>query len=101
GPTAVADFAACRSNCQQRKPPVCGSQAGGLISTSERRGLSVLRRLMIGRRWRRRRPAAALVHELVKLCLVLGVAQAVQEILEFGLLFLETLQRLLTVFVKG
>src|SRR5205085_10782416 len=32
---------------------------------------------------------------------VLGLAQAVQGILEFGLRFLETLQRLLTVFVKG
>src|SRR5438270_4430058 len=56
---------------------------------------------MIARRRRRCRPIAPFVHELVELGLVLGVTQAIQEALELGLLFLEPLQRLLAVFVKG
>jgi hypothetical protein len=40
-------------------------------------------------------------HELIELFLVLGVAQPIEEILEFGLLLLETLQRLDAVFVEG
>src|SRR5579863_10297171 len=40
-------------------------------------------------------------HELVELFLVLGVTQAIEEILEFGLLFLKPSQRLHAVFVEG
>src|SRR6478752_178237 len=40
-------------------------------------------------------------HELVELFLVLGVTQAIEEIAEFGLLFLEPPQGFHTVFVKG
>src|ERR1700742_4723752 len=42
-----------------------------------------------------------LVHEGVELFLVLGVAQAAEEILELLLLLLETLQRLGAIFVEG
>src|SRR5260370_42387459 len=40
-------------------------------------------------------------HELVELFLVLGVTQAIEEILEFGLLLLEAPQRFHAVFVEG
>ena len=40
-------------------------------------------------------------HELVELFLVLGVTQAIQEILEFGLLLLEAPQGVHAVFVEG
>src|SRR3954452_2573499 len=40
-------------------------------------------------------------HELVELFLVLGVAQAVEEILELDLLFLEAAQGFDAVFVEG
>jgi hypothetical protein len=40
-------------------------------------------------------------HELVELFLVLGVAQPIEEILEFGLLLFETLQGLDAVFVES
>src|SRR6478672_4067608 len=42
-----------------------------------------------------------LCHELVELFLVLGVAQAIEEILEFGLLLLEAPQGFDAVFVEG
>src|SRR5690349_11099657 len=45
---------------------------------------SVLLRLVV----RRRRPLLVLRHELVELFLVLGVTQAVEELLELGLLLL-------------
>ena len=44
---------------------------------------------------------AMLRHELVELFLVLGVAQAIEKILEFGLLLLEALQGFHAVFVEG
>src|SRR5687767_9848259 len=47
------------------------------------------------------RLVAAVGHELVELGLVLGLAQAVEEIAELLLLFLEALQRLGAVFVEG
>lgn len=40
-------------------------------------------------------------HEGVELFLVLGVAQTIEEVLEFGLLFLETAQRLHAVIIEG
>ena len=40
-------------------------------------------------------------HELVELFLVLGVAQAIEEIAEFGLLLFEAPQRFHAVFVEG
>ena len=40
-------------------------------------------------------------HELVELFLVLGVTQAIKEVVEFGLLFLEPPQRFDAVFVEG
>ena len=40
-------------------------------------------------------------HELVELFLVLGVAQAIEEIPEFDLLFFKTLKGLGAVFVEG
>src|SRR3954454_6884680 len=49
---------------------------------------------------RRGRTAAVLRHELAELFLVLGVAQAVEEILELDLLFLKAPQRLDAVFVE-
>src|SRR3979490_2665601 len=55
-------------------------------------------RLAVGGRGR---TLLVLRHELVELFLVLGVAQAIEEIPEFGLLFLETLQRFDAVFVEG
>src|ERR1700731_3927140 len=59
--------------------------------------LSVLRGLVV----RRRRAVAVLPHERVELFLVLGVAQAAEEILELLLLLLQTAQRLAAIFVKG
>src|ERR1700676_202178 len=50
---------------------------------------------------RRRRTLLILGHELVELFLVLGVAQPIEEILEFGLFLFEALQRLDAVFVEG
>src|ERR1700740_986499 len=47
------------------------------------------------------RAGAVLSHEGVELFLVLGVAQACQEILELLLLFFKTTQRLHAVFVEG
>src|SRR5262249_12718487 len=58
---------------------------------------SVLRRLVV----RRRRPVAVLPHERVELFLVLGVAQAAEELLELLLLLLEAPQRLAAIFVEG
>src|SRR5882724_13375730 len=58
---------------------------------------SALLRLVV----RRGRTLLVLRHELVELFLVLGVAQAIEEIAELGLLFLETLQRFDAVFVEG
>src|SRR6478609_9219540 len=49
----------------------------------------------------RRRPLAVLRHELIELFLVLGVAEPIQEILEFDLLLLEATQRLHAVFVES
>src|SRR5258708_11480550 len=40
-------------------------------------------------------------HELVELFLVLGVTQAIEEVLEFGLLLLEAAQRFHAVFVES
>src|SRR5450756_1885014 len=81
----------------KNKPPVCFrrravmTRSGGWgtppLSFSLRPsslGLTVLGR---------RRTLLVLRHELVELVLVLGVAQAVQEHPEFGLLLFETLQR--------
>src|SRR5262249_34735200 len=56
-----------------------------------------LRRLIV----RRRRAILVLCHERVELFLVLGVAQAGQEILELLLLFLEAAQRFGAVLVEG
>ena len=50
---------------------------------------------------RRGRARAVLGHELVELFLVLGVAQPIEEILEFGLLLFEALQGLDAVSVEG
>src|SRR5688572_3079889 len=50
---------------------------------------------------RGRRAVATLGHELVELGLVLGLAQAVEEALEFLLLILEAAQRLLAILVEG
>src|SRR6202795_3672037 len=50
---------------------------------------------------RRGRSLLVLRHELVELFLVLGVTQAIEEIAEFGLLFLEALQRFDAVLVEG
>src|SRR4249920_820577 len=50
---------------------------------------------------RRGRTLLVLRHELVELVLVLGVAQPIEEFLEFDLLLLEALQRLDAVFVEG
>src|SRR5664279_1707027 len=49
----------------------------------------------------RGRTGPVLRHELVELFLVLGVAQAIEEIPEFGLLLLKALQRFHAVFVEG
>src|SRR5215475_10060123 len=45
--------------------------------------------------------AAAVGHELVELGLVLGLAQALEELAELALLLFEPLQGLGTVFVEG
>src|SRR6476646_10591517 len=58
---------------------------------------STLLRLVV----RRGRTRLVLRHELVELFLVLGVAQAIEEILELDLLFLEPLQGLRAVLVEG
>src|ERR1700676_3503509 len=50
---------------------------------------------------RRRRTLPVLRHELVELFLVLGVTQAIEEIPEFGLLFLKAPQGLHAVLVEG
>jgi hypothetical protein len=50
---------------------------------------------------RRSRPGAVLGHELVELLLVLGMTQTIEEIAEFGLLFLEPPQGLHAVFIEG
>src|SRR5258708_5990760 len=50
---------------------------------------------------RRRRAGPMLRHELVELFLVLGVAQAIEEIPDLGLLFLEAPQGFHAVFVEG
>src|SRR5215217_915368 len=50
---------------------------------------------------RRGRTLLVLRHELVELFLVLGVTQAIEEILELDLLFFETLQGFRAVFVEG
>src|ERR1700681_1714992 len=50
---------------------------------------------------RRGRTLLMLRHELVELFLVLGVTEAIEEIAEFGLLLLKTLQRFDAVFVEG
>src|SRR5512132_384375 len=50
---------------------------------------------------RRGRTLLVLRHELVELFLVLGVTQAVEEIPELDLLFLETLQGFGAVLVEG
>src|SRR6202163_4308902 len=50
---------------------------------------------------RRGRTLLVLRHELVELFLVLGVAQAIEEIPEFGLLFLKPPQGFDAVFVEG
>src|SRR6476659_7979219 len=50
---------------------------------------------------RRGRTLPMLRHELVELFLVLGVTQAIEEIAEFGLLFLEPPQGFHAVVVKG
>src|SRR6266851_1731973 len=50
---------------------------------------------------RRRRAGPMLRHELVELFLVLGVTQAIEEIPELGLLFLEAPQGFHAVFVEG
>src|SRR4029077_8363349 len=49
----------------------------------------------------RSRPVASLGHELVEFALVLGKAQAVEEIAELALLLFEPAQRLGAVFVEG
>src|SRR5882762_6119682 len=54
-------------------------------------------RLLVGRR----RALLVLRHERVELFLVLGVAQAIEEILELDLLFLEALQGFGAVLVEG
>src|SRR5204862_7484526 len=58
---------------------------------------SALRVTVLGRR----RALPMLRHELVELFLVLGVTQTIEEIAEFGLLFLETPQRFHAVFVES
>ena len=86
-------------NGTQSKPPVCfrkraargRSGLWGLVPE----GLAL--RLIV----RRRRTILVLRHERVELFLVLGVAQASQEILELLLLFLEAAQRLRAVLVEG
>src|ERR1700761_6774557 len=55
---------------------------------------------MVVRR-RRRRTGAVLRHERIELFLVLGVAQAIEEILELDLLLLEPPQRIGAVLVEG
>src|SRR3982074_562688 len=49
----------------------------------------------------RRRTLPMLGHELIELFLVLGVPQALQEFLKFGLLLLKAPQRFHAVFVEG
>ena len=44
---------------------------------------------------------AVLRHELIELFLVLGVTQPIEEVAEFGLLFLKAPQRFHAVFVEG
>src|SRR6202035_825308 len=90
------------------KPPVCFRKRAvvspsGLWGHCARRvslqkpSRSRLRLTVLGRR----RTLLVLGHELVELFLVLGVAQPIEEILEFGLLLLEALQRLDAVFIEG
>src|SRR5437763_7482922 len=87
------------------------SQMGGCIAIRHHGGItpeaetlsrvacfrSALLRLVV----RRGRTLLVLRHELVELFLVLGVTQAVEEILELDLLFLEPLQGFHAVLVKG
>src|SRR5881628_2719281 len=58
---------------------------------------SALLRLVV----RRGRPRLVLRHERVELFLVLGVTQAIEEILELDLLFLEPAQGFHAVLVEG
>src|SRR6185295_7262091 len=85
------------------------SQMGGRIAVRHHGGItpeaeclsrgrtSALLRLVV----RRGRTLLVLRHELVELFLVLGVTQALEEILELDLLFFETLQGFGSVLVEG
>src|SRR5215467_13332256 len=57
--------------------------------------------LLRPRRWRRRGARAPLRHELIELGLVLGHAQAAEELVEFALLLLEPPQGFRAVLVEG
>src|SRR5262249_61343215 len=48
-----------------------------------------------------RRPVAALGHELVELGLVLGEAEASEELAKFALLLLEAAQSVRSIFIEG
>ena len=75
----------------------CRRQVKGALAPEATSASSALRLGIV----RRRRTRAVLRHELVELFLVLGVAQAVEEVAEFDLLFLEPAQRVGAVFVEG
>jgi len=94
---AAAGSAGCFKRVPKHaKPPVCFSQTGGYVASGSMGAMRLRPSLWISKDLRlrltvrgRRRAGAVLRHELVELFLVLGVAQAIEEILELVLLFLE------------
>ena len=77
----------------EKRPP---EMSGGRFELAAVNCPSALRLIV-----RRRRTWTMLRHEFVELLLVLGVTQPVEEVLEFGLLGLETLKCLHAVVVEG
>src|SRR4051812_49137127 len=80
----------------KKKPPVCfRTRAADLAVAAVG---SALRLTVLGRRGR---PLPMLGHELIELFLILGMAQTIEKIPEFGLLFLKAPQRFHAVFIEG
>src|SRR5580704_1231340 len=84
---------ATSSRSSRRRKAARGDIPGGL-EFQGRRGSSLLRSLL-------RRAVAPFRHELIEFRLVLGLAQACQEVPELALLVLQALERIGAVFVEG
>jgi hypothetical protein len=84
---------ATSSRSSRRRKAARGDIPGGL-EFQGRRGSGLLRSLL-------RRAVAPFRHELIEFRLVLGLAQACQEVPELALLVLQALERIGAVFVEG